>query len=300
MTDTAETNPTAAARERQPVTEFATADRTLSAGQLTALVLLLISFPILVFFSPLGRLLVWAPRLTAGLVSATMAAYLLVFAGLWCILRIRGGLRLRDIGLHSGTIRSGLLITLVMWLLTNGIHAVAGAASGHALTLHPDWQRQGVLTVIGTFLGQLLGNALCEEIVYRHVLITQLMARAKGRLKSPAVRLALVLLVTQAAFAAVHIPHRLRNGLPPERLPGNLFVLLLMGLIYSWGYLQTRNLVFVVGWHSLSNTPTLLVPQAVGPHNVLYGIIFVGLMLQLGFRIVRRMRSAHRLRPGGK
>jgi hypothetical protein len=60
-------------------------------------------------------------------------------------------------------VRAGVLFTLVLWASVN-LFVVAGVAlKGASLALDPEWSKP--VANAGLFVGQIFGNALCEEIV---------------------------------------------------------------------------------------------------------------------------------------
>ena len=59
-------------------------------------------------------------------------------------------------------------------------------------------------------------------------------------------------------FALEHIPNRIMKDYPVADLLGDQVGVFLIGLLWTWMYLRTGNLFFVVGAHALHNYPTLI------------------------------------------
>lgn len=202
---------------------------------------------------------------TGGLVSSTLVANLLMLAVLGGLLWWRGGLGADDLGLQRSGLAAGLAVLLALWLGVNAIEAAFAALAGQPVGLSPDGSTaRGRSALIGTFLGQVLGNATLEEILFRGVLFQQLrlylLARDPAR---PTRALVAALIVSQIVFSAIHIPLRLSSGMTPAELPAELALLFVLGLLLALLYWRCGNLYVVIAVHALSNAPTLLVQQQV-------------------------------------
>ncbi|MCR9245030.1 MAG: CPBP family intramembrane metalloprotease [bacterium] len=176
---------------------------------------------------------------------------------LWLLVFRLAGLRFADIGWCRRDLGMGALMTLVVWV---AIHIVAVIVNWSELTLFGELLEAPQLT-IGRLFGQLLGNALYEETIYRGFCMTQflllLLARGHGQFKA----VSLAALGSAAMFALPHIPNRLARERYDDwpAVLGDQTMLLCSGLFLAWIYIRTRNLWWAVGLHSLANCPTLLV-----------------------------------------
>lgn len=269
-----------ATKTEKTVCEFMTPERRLSGWMLLALVVVCIATPIVSFGTGLHGRLRPIVRLTGGLIDATLLVYLIEFLVLWLLLVRWGGLRSPDLGLDWSKLKIGAGLTFAVWVTTQIVHVSIYLAVGLPIQLHADWSQLGVSAVLGLLIGQLFGNALYEEIVFRHVFVSQLYDRFQF-LHSPVVRLLVVLAGVQFFFAMMHIPHRFTAGVAVGELPKHLAWLTIDGLWYAWIYLQTRNLLFAVGVHALSNTPTLVTTQAMYPPRLLLWVVTFGLLVHL-------------------
>src|SRR5580704_5607981 len=120
---------------------------------------------------------------------------------------------------------------------------------GASLVLDPGWTKP--MENAGLFVGQIFGNALYEEIVYRGFLTVQvyLLLRRLGR------NLAMVLAVVmvQAVFATIHIPMLIVAGHGWAEVVAILPQLFIMGVALAIIYLVTGNLLIAVGAHALAD-----------------------------------------------
>jgi uncharacterized protein len=198
--------------------------------------------------------LVW-PALIVGLLC------MLVVVGL--VLVAIGRYPPPELGLEKRKLPEAAIYTLVVWLLMQLVVIALTLWEGETLQLAGEVNRAEAGYLIGALLAQLLGNALCEEVLFRGFLFVQcgvLFRRwTPGR---PTLALGAAGLVSSAIFAAAHLPHRLGIGggyANWAALGMDQGWLVVWGCVYCWLYVRTGNLLFVVGVHSLANARAMLV-----------------------------------------
>ncbi|RMH15083.1 MAG: CPBP family intramembrane metalloprotease [Acidobacteria bacterium] len=229
-------------------------------------------------------------RATGGLIEPNVVANLvplLVVVGFGVFLVAR--LRPADLGLSRAGLPPALAATAAFWLTLQIAFVLFG---GGGVSLHPAWRDPGAGYVVGGVLGQLLGNALAEEAVFRGFLFPQLLLKMRHRLTG---RTAFVLaaLASQIVFAVLHLPNRLLvKGfeLGPS-LAADQARLVVHGLVFLALFLASRNLLVAVGVHALWNDPALLVAS---PGGVAHYLVVLGssLALTAALALLRRRRSA--------
>ncbi len=189
-------------------------------------------------------------RATGGLVAPTLVANLAIGAATIGILAVFGKQRLRDLGL-GGRIGPAIAFTAAIWIGVNLLEALAAMKAGN-LRFDPAWSARP-LGVVGQWLGTTLGTALLEEVLFRGLLMRQIALRL-GRIGAGrSVSLILAIILSQAAFAAMHLP--VLPGLDASALTG-LFV---AGVALALLYCVTGNLLICIGLHGLADAPSLLV-----------------------------------------
>ncbi|GIW51385.1 MAG: hypothetical protein KatS3mg081_0740 [Gemmatimonadales bacterium] len=196
---------------------------------------------------------------TGGLVSPTLigsAIPLVSVVGI-CIFLI-GRVPPREIGWVRSGILPACLVTFGIWVSVQAAFAAIQLAGGNQPQLHPVWERRGVLFVLGELGGQIFGNALLEETVFRGFLFTQLLILFQEFAPRRSAFL-LAAILSQAFFAVTHIPNRLLVDPAATGLVLDQVLLLVSGLLFLAVYLITANLWIAVGLHALVNTPTPLV-----------------------------------------
>lgn len=200
-------------------------------------------------------------RATGGLLLPTLVYYLImIFFVIFILFMCIGKLKLREIGVHSNKLKTGILFTFIFWCTTVFIAGISSVVATGSLSWNPIWAEKGFLVVIGILLGQLLGNALYEEIVFRGFLIPQSYLKVRGsREMLDKKKLIIALILSQIVFSLIHLPHRILHNVTGYMLFVNLVGVFLLGIIFALLYLRTKNLFIVIGLHSLMNCPTLLV-----------------------------------------
>ncbi len=217
-------------------------------------------------------------RVTGGLINPTLSNNLM-----WLLLVVMGlffgigKLRPGDVGLLREKVLPAVFVTLGMWILMQLILIAACLFSEGSLAWHKSWEEKGGLVVMGILLGQLLGNALYEEIAFRGFLLPQVYFKCGGMRDSLSTRhLGAALLISQLIFSLIHIPNRLMKGVMGAPLLIDLLMLIVMGILFALLYLRTKNLLVAVGVHAILNYPTPLVAA-----NVNEQLVVAGLMLLL-------------------
>jgi membrane protease YdiL (CAAX protease family) len=160
----------------------------------------------------------------------------------------------RDLGLTWRNIAIGGAALPAAWCAFAIAEAVMGI-TGSGFALNRSWRSAGgIEDAVGNLMGQVLGNAPYEELVFRAFLIPQIYLRWPN--SSSVIRLVAAVAISQVFFGFAHVGTRLFKG----HLDGlELFVSLLQvtvyGLAFSWIYLRTLNPFVVAAFHALSNYP---------------------------------------------
>ena len=191
---------------------------------------------------------------TDGLVNGNLQYNLFALAlEVGCIMIWAGRLRLSDLGLRSRDLWPAALSTLALWTLLNIGVAASWLLQGQPLTSDPSWTKPS--TAVGKLIGQLFGNALAEETVFRGFLTVQfiILLRRFGRFSAVA-----GVILAQAIFALVHVPMLLRTGVQWRQMPSILTLLFIVGAMLACIYALTRNLFVAVGAHALNDAVTLI------------------------------------------
>jgi len=204
---------------------------------------------------------------TGGLLSVTLQMCLPATLVVLALIRGVGRFELAPFGYTQAAFFRGIKVAAAMWLLLNLWAAFKSFSVGEPIGISELWQnRPG--EAIGVLAGQLLGNALFEETVFRGFLLAQFYVAIRttsGRDDSSSVLKAV--LIVGVLFMLEHIPNRLMKGHTGGDLLGELFGVYLAGLLWSWMYLRTGNLFFTIAAHGLHNYPTLLLAIPGGNRN---------------------------------
>lgn len=198
-------------------------------------------------------------KATLGLIDWTLmgsAVSLLVIVG--GVIFGLGRLRPAEVGLIVARLPEAVIVTAVLWAMTQTLAAVGVWASMGEMSINPRWAERGVTVMLGALLSQLFGNALAEETIYRGFLLPQTWLKLPIA-QHPGWRLLLTVLISQGVFALSHIPNRIFNGMPITAMAPDMLILLAFGLYFTFLYLRTGNLFIAVGVHALVNQPVSII-----------------------------------------
>lgn len=111
---------------------------------------------------------------TNGWINETLAANLFgLVLEVVIFLCIIAKLSLRDLGLKRNTLLAGLIGTFLFWLAINIVDLGMISLTHSSLTFNNDIFTNSNV-VFGEFLGQIFGNALLEEVLFRGFLLVQI------------------------------------------------------------------------------------------------------------------------------
>ncbi|MFH0980782.1 MAG: CPBP family intramembrane glutamic endopeptidase [Planctomycetota bacterium] len=211
-----------------------------------------------------------------------------------------GRLRWHDLGVQAAGILPALAFTAGLWgAMQLGLLVIDLPDAGRIVWNEEWWVRP--TWVLGGMSGDFLGTALCEELVFRGFLLTQIEAKLRAALgRRSHWSWAVALLASSIVFAIGHIPYDLRHGTPAADYPLKLVVLTLYGVLFAVIYLRSGNLLYAVGVHGLVNAPGLLVQDEGGSTTFLVLLVLCWLALaplyrgltRLAVELRRRQRTA--------
>lgn len=171
-----------------------------------------------------------------------------------------GRLRPAEVGLIAARLPEAIIITALLWVVTQALVMAGAWASQGEIPINPRWAERGVTVMVGALLAQLLGNALAEETIYRGFLLPQSWLKLPATmLARPGWRLTVAVLISQSIFALSHIPNRIFNGMSLADMAPDMLMLFVFGAYYALLYLRTGNLFIAVGVHALANQPFSIV-----------------------------------------
>jgi uncharacterized protein len=212
---------------------------------------------------------------TDGLLNVTFwANIIMLLAVVGGVIFMLGHLKPRNVGLRLEDVRAGTLFTGILWASVNLFVAAGVLVKGASLALDSEWSKP--LENAGLFVGQIFGNALYEEIVYRGFLTVQIFLLLQKLGRNIAMVLAVVLV--QAIFASIHVPMLIVAGHGWADIVAILPQLFVMGVALAIVYFMTGNLLMAVGAHALADAYMLIPRDAIGLEDD-FGYLYVALAL---------------------
>jgi hypothetical protein len=200
---------------------------------------------------------------TAGLISSTLVVNASILAIMIGLLKLSGDFSLDDLGLRWADLPVAFGVTCLLWLGVNLLQVALAFAWQAPVAPNSDLLRLGWPRALGNLIGQLLGNALFEEVMFRGFLFRQAYIRFQSVNLNVTWRVVCGAGISQVIFAAIHLPLRLSSGMALRDLPLELALLFALGFLLCLVYWRTDNLFVCVGIHALSNAPLLLVREQV-------------------------------------
>lgn len=214
---------------------------------------------------------------TFGLVDGTLQANLIIIAVVVFGL-IFGAARMRpaDVGWQSDKLPAAILFTLGLWAVANLLVVAGAKIQGLPIALNESWTNPGLTQTFGSFLGQIFGNALAEETIFRGFLTVQLMLILRPFGKVAAATIAVI--AVQIFFASIHIPMLREHGVSWTDIFETLPSLGLAGAGLAIVYFATGNLFIAVGIHALADAYMLIARDSF-PFDDNFGFVYLGLGL---------------------
>jgi membrane protease YdiL (CAAX protease family) len=196
-----------------------------------------------------------------------------------------GGLRAKDFAIFHKQILPAVGFTLLAWAIIQ----LSPLLSGDALVVDPIWSEQGELMhrFSRFFIGQLFGNALYEELIYRALLISQFTILFRKKC-STTKALIFAVICSQLVFALLHIPHRIVSGIPFDQMIVPVANLFIAGLLFSALFFLSKNIFIPVGVHALANKSPNIFEQCENQFGVI-SIILIFLAILFWKRICRKI-----------
>ncbi len=213
---------------------------------------------------------------TDGWINATFLAYLPVYLVLGFLAWKIGRLRWNDFGMSWSKLAWGVLWTLIAWGITQ---LTPFFLSDIEKVIRPEWYGHAPAYLCDFIEGQIIANAMQEELFFRVFLISQVTLLLRRTFKCNWT-LALIgsVLVAGVIFSICHIPNRIAGndyGSITEAL-SNQVHLLLMAIYFTMLFLLTNNIFIAVGIHALVNSsPDILTGTDFGFAAVLILLIFI-------------------------
>ncbi len=213
---------------------------------------------------------------TAGIVSPVVLAGLIEVVLLVGVVMLWiGKLRLCDLGLTWGHVPNAVIVTILIW---GGVQAVLSGLAVSAQfepALNPELAL-GPERFSGKLLEATFGSAFIEEVMYRGFLVPQLYLLARAWTPNRTHRAVIALGLPQFYFGLNHIPAALRMGLSSGDVAAYIFLVILVGFLFTALYLRTGNLFVAIAAHALVNNPMPVVVAGPDPSLLaLVGICFL-------------------------
>lgn len=219
------------------------------------------------------------------------AISLMIIVGV--ILILFGRFKLKDIYLRKEDLPKGLMGTFLFWMAIHAVDSIMMFSMGSKIVFNTDLVNQPNI-VVGNLLGQLFGNALHEEIVYRGFLSIQFYLLIHNKVRNERNRLICTIFIPQALFALGHIPNRIYSEYTGLEFLFDFIQLTIIGALFMIAFIQTQNLVFVVGVHALLNgAPMIMKSDSYSVSALICIVLFVCIYPYFRKKTMNRHKANH-------
>lgn len=192
------------------------------------------------FFQPISKLTnhIITPTLIVNLIDILVYS-ILIFAV--------GKLSFSSIWISKEKIKNSILPIIIIWGTTQISILIYTYFTTKEFVIVQDVSSQ-----IGRILGQLFGNALKEEFVFRGIFFLQLYLIFRNY-RSNKFAIIFAMVISQVIFSLMHIPNRIILQ-SFQGLGTDLLLIFVMGVIITLIFIRTNNLAFAIGGHALINS----------------------------------------------
>lgn len=204
---------------------------------------------------------------TNHLITPTLLVNLMDIIIYSVIVFVFGKLSFSSVWMSKEKVRESLIPVLLIWGITQLIILVYTFFTTKDFLLTQD-----VSARLGRIIGQLFGNALNEEFLFRGIFFLQLYLILKNyKTNKPAIIIAII--ISQLIFSLMHIPNRMMIK-SFQGIGIDLLLIFITGVILTLIYLKTENIAFVIGGHALINSRINII-ETTFPWQITSLIIFV-------------------------
>lgn len=212
-----------------------------------------------------------------GLINETLIATLiLLIIVVWLGINVYGNQEWKNIGVNITDFKIGYIVTFLIWIVVNLLEFLIGLLINGTIILNPLWKKYGFTVMLGSFIAQIFGVAIQEELLFRRYLFPQLTKKMSNKWpNNPTLAIFLGIILANTMFSLMHLPIRIYSGNDFLSILWNLFILLGLGVFFTLVYLLTENIWIAIGVHALGNAPTLIFTPVISAKILLYLMILI-------------------------
>jgi hypothetical protein len=234
-----------------------------------------------------AKLLSSLPAATGYVISPTFLNYVPMFIIMGLLLVLVGRLRCNDLGLIRQRFLPALAWVLCTWIAAQLFFLLIHLGD---VSLDPAWHGRVAERLGELVTGQMLGNALYEEVFWRAFVISQLVLVSVHRMRwTFGKALTWAIILSTILFAVSHLPHDFAHDRSAMAILGLQAARLAGGIIFAGLFLLSGNIFIAIGLHSLMNYSMALFE---GSSSLTTGFIAFAPLLVLAILAIRRRRAS--------
>jgi membrane protease YdiL (CAAX protease family) len=132
---------------------------------------------------------------------------------------------------------------------------------------------QNFNVIAGNIIAQLFGTSLLEEMIFRGILLIQLYLIFIAKYSNK-ITIIYSLAASAIIFVLFHIPNRILTY-TPDNLAIDTMSLLFGSTLLGIIFLKTKNLPFVIGFHSLVNDPSNIIVTNIPTEPIIFALVII-------------------------
>ena len=205
---------------------------------------------------------------TNEIINGTFAANLIGLAGSLFIIFIIGKHNLGSIWFSKQKLKIAILLIISIWIISQLFIIAFSYYNTREIIFIQNFN-----VVTGNIIGQIFGNSLLEEIIFRGILLVQLYLIFITK-NSNKITIIYSLAASAIIFVLFHIPNRILTYTPDNLVIDTVSLLFgstLLGIIF----LKTKNLPFVIGFHSLVNDPSNIIVTNIPTEPIIFALVII-------------------------
>ena len=184
----------------------------------------------------------------------------------------------KHLGITPGKFKFGLLSTLFFWSLIQLCFILLGSMTEQGVVFLSSISDVQPLFAVGTFMLFAFSKALYDEVIYRGLVLPQFLLKIRRFVKLPRwATLTIGIAVSQLLYLIIQLPLLSIVEDTGLSLTTKFFSLLLLSVINSLVFLQTKNTYIAVGLHALWFYPLIVVEASIS-HVFIITVLAIGLI----------------------
>ena len=205
---------------------------------------------------------------TNEIINGTLVVNLIGLTGSLFIIFIIGKHNLASIWFSKRKLKIAILLIVSVWIISQVFIIAFSYYTTRGIIFIQNFN-----VIAGNIIGQFFGNSLLEEMIFRGILLIQLYLIFITK-NSNKITIIYSLATSAIIFVLIHIPNRILTY-TPDNLAIDTMSLLFGSTLLGIIFLKTKNLPFVIGFHSLVNDPSNIIVTNIPTEPIIFALVII-------------------------